>query len=123
MENLAMEIERAVDEVNARVARVLQDLDIAKLPFVPINSLDSCDKIPPGIACLYFVRHPSHGLLYVGKAGDSRQRWRAYGRVGQQRTQYTTSMTGALRLAASCWRGSSWIRGHMRLRKLLQFGL
>jgi len=86
MDHRAAQIEQAVDEVTARVQSLLKDLDFRELPSIAIDSLEACDKIPRGIPCLYFVHHPSFGLLYLGKAVDLRRRWKAEGRIGQLRT-------------------------------------
>ena len=79
MDNIAIEILTAVNDVNRRIEALLRSLDFAELPSIPLESLISCDDIAPGISCLYFLMHPIHGLLYVGKAKDLRQRWRASG--------------------------------------------
>ena len=83
MDHTAAQIRLAVDEVTTEVQNLLKDINLSKLPCISIDSVEACDRIPPGIACLYFVHHPHHGLLYIGKAANLRLRWRAAGRVGR----------------------------------------
>jgi hypothetical protein len=116
LEQVVSEIERAVDEVNTRIISFLQKLDLKKLPSIPIDSLEACDKIPRGITCLYFVLHPS-SLLYVGKAKDLRARWRAAGHVGEER-QAMHGLHNRCIDVGKCH--LSWLRLHIEAHEIVE---
>ncbi|MFH0344791.1 MAG: GIY-YIG nuclease family protein [Chromatiales bacterium] len=40
-----------------------------------IKDRNVSDKLPHATSALYFLTHPSEGLLYIGKAGNFRGRW------------------------------------------------
>jgi hypothetical protein len=117
MEDIAVEIEQAVDTVNASVQDALRAVDLAKLPFVVLDSLEACDKIPRGISCLYFLRHTPSGLLYVGKAADLRGRWRAEGRAGGERKALHHLHARCIEVGGTVL---SWFQLHQRAHEIAE---
>jgi|SRR5271157_2409153 len=50
-------------------------MDIQELPGVLINHPRFACALPTRTTAVYFLRSNKHGLLYVGKASDLRNRW------------------------------------------------
>ncbi len=63
------------------VRACLDSLVIEDLPSVPIDGED-WNKRLESVSGIYFIRSQSKGLLYIGKAGNLRRRWRRRNEMG-----------------------------------------
>ena len=62
--------------VEERIADIQIDhKELYCLPGIEINADSNFYTIPKKISCVYFLVHPTRGILYIGKALDLRNRW------------------------------------------------
>lgn len=81
----AKKITQLIVVANKEIERIICSLDIGGMASVAIDSIDCFDSLPRNVPSIYFVTHPQHSLLYIGKARCLRMRWRAEGRRYESR--------------------------------------
>lgn len=79
----ALCVETVIANRNA-LAEVLNQLRLDSLPSIVIDTLDLAPRLP-NVACIYFLTHADHGLLYVGRAVALAQRFAVLENMYQQR--------------------------------------
>jgi len=72
-----MDIINQIQAGLAQIEKALSKLQIGALPYVVIADDDVCESLPMRTAAVYFLTHPTEGLLYIGKAKNVRSRWGA----------------------------------------------
>src|SRR5258706_3215030 len=77
-----------IDALRTSLAR----LDLSRLPRAPISDENVFERLPPTASAVYFLLHPTFGLLYIGKARDLQVRWRlnrnVYGEIRARGTHH-----------------------------------
>ena len=85
MNETAPILENLIAECRLNIRRRFRHVTLDDLPYRNLADFQSCDDLPSRLPCIYFLLHPKHGVLYIGKAKNIRQRWRSQGVAGGNR--------------------------------------
>ncbi len=67
-------LKSATSRINAMRKRLAR-LDLSSLPRFKITDEDVSERLPRAMAAIYFLLHPTEGVLYIGKAHNLKGRW------------------------------------------------
>ena len=79
MDEQSKKISLAINIARKKVRALFKRIEVTQLPSLPVSDVGFADMIALGKCGIYFLRSRHDGLLYIGKARDIRQRWRAGG--------------------------------------------
>jgi predicted GIY-YIG superfamily endonuclease len=78
------DLQSVVDKIATlyyRIEKLVELINLDSLPSVNVDNERIFEALPHDASCVYFLTHAEHGLLYIGKALDFKNRIKYHGHL------------------------------------------